>query len=77
VWASRRLTRDETIWIILLLSLCLGNDLLFAVISGPADRYHHRILPLLGLVALVAIAAIQRQHGVSQMPAASKPDNLW
>ncbi|MFP3544914.1 hypothetical protein SB748_15700 [Rhizobium sp. SIMBA_035] len=77
VWAWRRLTRDETIWIILLLSLCLGNDLLFAVISGPADRYHHRILPLLGLVALVAIAAIQRQHGVSQMPASSKPDNLW
>lgn len=58
--AGRRLTRDERIWIALLLLMSLGNDLLFAIISGPPDRYHHRILPLLGLVALVSVGATRR-----------------
>ncbi|MBW9117832.1 hypothetical protein JNB88_29885 [Rhizobium cauense] len=59
------LTRDERIWIILLLMLSLGNDLLFAIISGPPDRYHHRILPLLGLIALIAISAIRRSRATT------------
>ncbi|KQV70155.1 hypothetical protein ASC90_08450 [Rhizobium sp. Root1220] len=58
--AGRALAREERIWVALLLLMAVGNDLLFAIVSGPPDRYHHRILPLLGLVVLLATNAIQR-----------------
>lgn len=54
------LTRDEWLWIIVLFLLSLGNDLLFAIISGPPDRYHHRILPLFSLIALISVGAMRR-----------------
>lgn len=44
-------------WIVLILLLCLGNDILFALLSGPPDRYHHRILPLLAATVTIAFAA--------------------
>ncbi|CCM79163.1 hypothetical protein [Rhizobium mesoamericanum] len=58
------LSREERIWTVLLLLLSFGNDLLFAIISGPPDRYHHRILPLLSLIALIAIGAIRRGRAI-------------
>jgi hypothetical protein len=54
------LSRDERTWIGILFLLSLGNDLLFAIVSGPPDRYHHRILPLLGAIALISIGGICR-----------------
>lgn len=44
-------------WTVLLLLLGLANDLLFAVVSGPPDRYHHRTLGLIAAAALIAMAA--------------------
>jgi hypothetical protein len=43
-------------WIALLILLCLANDVSFAVLSGPPDRYHHRILALLATTAMIALA---------------------
>ena len=58
----RKSEPDAKRWIVLLLLLCLGNDLLFATLSGPPDRYHHRILPLLAAVALIALASAMRRR---------------
>lgn len=33
-------------WFVIVILMCLANDALFALLSGPPDRYHHRILPL-------------------------------
>lgn len=38
-------------WIVLIVLICLANDALFAILSGPPDRYHHRILPLYAAAA--------------------------
>lgn len=72
----RNLQEDERRWIIVLGLLSLGNDVLFAALSGPPDRYHHRILPLLALIGMISIAAIRRRaHGKAAglTPAASAP----
>jgi hypothetical protein len=64
--AARRLAQEERLWVVLLILLCLGNDVLFAIVSGPPDRYHHRILPLLALTVLVAAGAICRERSKQQ-----------
>jgi hypothetical protein len=53
----KRLGGDDGRWIAVLLALCLANDALFAALSGPPDRYHHRILGFLAMVALLAFRA--------------------
>jgi len=53
----RRIGPEARRWIVLLLLLALANDVLFAVLSGPPDRYHHRILGLLAVAAVIAIGA--------------------
>ena len=51
--------------------LLLANDALFALLSGPPDRYHHRVLPLLAASALLLLSP--RRTGdirpASQVPA--------
>jgi hypothetical protein len=54
--ARKILSSSEWRWSAAILLLCLANDLLFAIVSGPPDRYHHRILPVAALVALLALA---------------------
>jgi hypothetical protein len=58
----RKAEPDAKRWIVLLLLLCLANDALFAILSGPPDRYHHRILGLLAATALIAFASAMRQR---------------
>jgi hypothetical protein len=50
-----RLGAEGGRWIAVLLLLCLANDLLFAVLSGPPDRYHHRVLGLLAAASMLAV----------------------
>lgn len=57
LFATRKvLSRTEWHWVAAILLLCLANDLLFAIVSGPPDRYHHRILPVAALAALLGLA---------------------
>lgn len=56
----QRASRDNRRWFLVLLLLCLANDGLFAVVSGPPDRYHHRILPVLGAMATILLMARDR-----------------
>lgn len=58
----RRTDPDAKRWIALLLLLCLGNDLLFAALSGPPDRYHHRVLGLLAVTALIGLTSSMRRR---------------
>jgi hypothetical protein len=58
----RRTDPQARRWIVLILLLCLGNDLLFAALSGPPDRYHHRILGLLAATSLIALASSSRHR---------------
>lgn len=51
----KALSPDARRWIAAILLLCLANDALFAIASGPPDRYHHRILPVAGLALLLAV----------------------
>ena len=51
--------QSRKIWyyrITLIILLCLANDVSFALLSGPPDRYHHRILALLATTAMIALA---------------------
>ncbi|MBU2604819.1 MAG: hypothetical protein KKC43_02880 [Alphaproteobacteria bacterium] len=36
--------------------LLIANDAMFAILSGPPDRYHHRALPLLAAAALLLLS---------------------
>lgn len=54
----RKMTGDQKRWVFLLVAVCIVNDLFFAALSGPPDRYHHRILGLLAAAALISLAAI-------------------
>lgn len=36
--------------------IAIANDALFALLSGPSDRYHHRILPLLAVGTVLLIS---------------------
>ena len=47
------LTRRNVIAITLLV---LANDFLFALLSGPPDRYHHRVLPFLAVAILLLVS---------------------
>lgn len=60
-----RTDRDTRRWIALLLLLALANDLLFAVLSGPPDRYHHRILGLLAAAAMIAFSTARHRASPS------------
>jgi hypothetical protein len=52
------------------LVLVFVNDALFALLSGPPDRYHHRVLPLLAASALLLLSP--RRTG-DIMPAGPAP----
>ncbi|MCZ8180456.1 MAG: hypothetical protein O9309_15650 [Rhizobium sp.] len=58
----QRLDRDTRLWIAILLLVSLANDGLFAVVSGPPDRYHHRILPLLASATALLLVTNRRHH---------------
>lgn len=62
----RSMDRDTKRWTFLFLALSLGNDILFATLSGPPDRYHHRVLGFLAISVLVAISASKRGTGESR-----------
>lgn len=62
VYGWRRAGPDARRWVVLLLLLALANDALFAILSGPPDRYHHRILGLLAAAAILAIGASARSE---------------
>ncbi len=53
-------------WIGAILLLCLANDILFAIVSGPPDRYHHRILPIAALALMIAWSARTRAAAGAQ-----------
>lgn len=50
-WRSS--THDTRKWFFVIVLMCLANDALFALLSGPPDRYHHRILPLYAAAACI------------------------
>ncbi|MGL4198370.1 MAG: hypothetical protein ACRCSX_11475 [Allorhizobium sp.] len=50
-WRSS--TQDMRKWFSIIVLVCLANDGLFALLSGPPDRYHHRILPLYAAAACI------------------------
>jgi len=50
-WRSS--TIDMRKWFFVIVLMCLANDALFALLSGPPDRYHHRILPLYAAAACI------------------------
>ena len=52
-------------WLFILLLICLANDSLFAVVSGPPDRYHHRILPLIAAATCLLVLARQRRDAAT------------
>lgn len=66
----QRLDRDTRLWLAILLLVSLANDGLFAVVSGPPDRYHHRILPLLAGAAALLLLSNRRDH--TDMPSTGK-----
>lgn len=41
--------------------IAIANDALFALLSGPPDRYHHRILPLLAIGTVLLISGRVKQ----------------
>ncbi|WP_290495539.1 hypothetical protein [Hyphomonas sp. UBA4494] len=41
--------------------IAIANDALFALLSGPPDRYHHRILPLLAIGTVFLISGRVKQ----------------
>ena len=41
--------------------IAIANDALFALLSGPPDRYHHRILPLLAIGTVLLISGSVKQ----------------
>ena len=55
-WRWRHIDPASARWIALIILLCLANDVSFALLSGPPDRYHHRILALLATTAMIALA---------------------
>lgn len=55
-WRWRAIAAEDRRWIGLLVALSVANDILFAILSGPPDRYHHRILGLLGAAMLIALS---------------------
>ena len=57
----RRIVDENRRWLFILLLICLANDSLFAVVSGPPDRYHHRILPLLAAATCLLVLAHERR----------------
>ena len=57
-------------WLFVILLICLANDALFAVVSGPPDRYHHRILPL--LAAAISLLLLAQDRPEVRTPAPRK-----
>jgi hypothetical protein len=57
-----KITVEQKAFVLLAIVMILANDLVFAFLSGPPDRYHHRALPLAGATIIIFIAA----QGLSQ-----------
>ena len=57
-------------WLFVILLICLANDALFAIVSGPPDRYHHRILPL--LAAAISLLLLAQDRPEVRTPAPRK-----
>jgi hypothetical protein len=65
-WRSS--TQDTRKWFFVVVLMCLANDALFALLSGPPDRYHHRILPLYAAAACILWLASRtlQSHGTER-----------
>ena len=63
----KRISPETRRWVLVLALLALANDGLFAILSGPPDRYHHRILPLLAVATLLLISPRTDGAGAEQL----------
>ena len=59
-WSRTSITGRRLVLAIGMMIVC--NDALFAILSGPPDRYHHRILPLLVVAILILMGSKLTRH---------------
>jgi hypothetical protein len=53
-------------WFFAIVLMCLANDALFALLSGPPDRYHHRILPLYAAASCLLWLSARSNRGPAE-----------